>query len=217
VLAAASLAVNLSRSSILGGAVAAALIVGALSRLRLPTRNRVVVLALLGAVLVLPLISGSAVAVRIQGAFNGTDNSTGQHTSRSAEGFQLLLHHPLGSGIGSNFVTATREATGTSTLSENGYLQIGNELGLLAMVLFIGFTIATQSELWRAAGREGTAGTAMAAWAAGWGLAVNSLLLQVWVSIPTALAFWAIAGVASVSSGAVGPKAAQRAQLHTSS
>jgi hypothetical protein len=82
---------------------------------------------------------------------------------------------------------------GTLT-SEDAYLQVGNEIGIIAMVLFMLLLLSLAGHLRRAPPNDVVAPNAL--FAATCGLIVGGLFLHVWLDYPTALTLWGIAGVA---------------------
>ena len=194
-LLAAALLATLTRSAILGGLLVAAVTVrmGAV-RLR-PGRIQVVLGIALVAVLVAPLAGSSTVVQRATSAFSG-DQSAAGHRSASLEALSSIVHEPLGRGLGTNPVTGQRFHVARQLDSENAYLQVGTELGLLAMLVFVGMFVSLLLALRRRARAEDGIGIASPMLAAGVGLGLVGFFLHVWLDLATALVFWSLAGVA---------------------
>ena len=195
-LVALGIAVTLTRSALIAAAVTAyaSLRYGVL-RSR-PGRLRLGLVLLVAAVLTLPVAGTTAAGQRLAGTFSG-DASTTDHVESLRAGMQGLVDAPLGRGLGTAPGIGDRfDVTGRLT-SENAYLQVGTEVGVVAMVLFAVLLGALVLALRRRALAGGPgAGTASALAAAGLGLAVGGMFLHVWLDFTTAVTFWALAGAA---------------------
>src|SRR5207302_10029202 len=78
-------------------------------------------------------------------------------------------------------------------IPENNYLEVGAELGILPMLIFVGLTVALIVKLRRAA-RQRSDPLITAAWTAGVGLAVSAWFLQTWSDFAVAWTYWGVAG-----------------------
>ena len=207
-----TLVLTLTRSSILGGVVASLLVITAAVRFRAPRRVKFVALAIAGSLLLLPVIGATGLTDRVAGVINGRDESTRLHQVRTSNAVSQLLDVPFGSGLGTNPVTLGQTGGAATAPSENAYLQVGNELGVISFALFVFLVLSLQTDLLRVARSEEHPGLATAVWAAGWGLAVNAMFLHVWLSLPVALTFWGLAGVtSSLITAPSGAEAVERA------
>jgi hypothetical protein len=155
------------------------------------SRARVALLVIGGIVLLAPLQVGT----RITGADGGAESSRA-HVEELASGLVHLIEEPQGSGLGTSPGVGTRFGLEQTLTSDNAYLQVGNELGLPMMVLFIALLIAIIRALHRAEPDEDRGELAAALRAAGIGLCLVGMLHHVWLSIPVAWLFFAAAGVA---------------------
>lgn len=63
-------------------------------------------------------------------------------------GSTYVLKHPLGGGVGSSGPASTRNQKAPSRLSENYYLQIGEEVGWLGLGLFVAIQVLLALQLW---------------------------------------------------------------------
>lgn len=102
-----------------------------------------------------------------------------------------IMHHPLGSGIG----TAGPQSVynnGNVRLAENYYLQIGQELGLVGMVLFIVIICLIGQQLW--IGRKDPLTIALLVSLVG--LSATNLFLHAWADDTLAYVWWGLAGIA---------------------
>ncbi|GAC1570375.1 MAG: hypothetical protein NVS3B23_01990 [Candidatus Saccharimonadales bacterium] len=64
-------------------------------------------------------------------------SSNAQRTSALESGIQDIARHPFGTGIGSAGPASLRNTKGTPRISENFFLQIGQEAGLIGILVFI--------------------------------------------------------------------------------
>lgn len=161
-----------------------------------PGRLRLGLVLLVALVLVLPVAGTTAAGQRLAGTFSG-DASTTDHLESLEAGVDGLVASPLGRGLGTAPGVGDRfDVTGRLT-AENAYLQVGTELGVVAMLLFAALLGVAVVRLRRAAlGGGPGAGTASGLAAAGLGLAVGGMFLHVWLDFTTAVTFWALAGAA---------------------
>ena len=194
---AVTILLTLTRSAILGALLAAALGVVLGARRVAPGRVRLAVLLLAGGVLITPLVLRTSLLDRLVGAFTGADSSAAEHRASSFAALNAVVAQPFGRGLGANPVTGGRFDVDTRITAENAYLQVGAEVGLLAMALFVCMLLLLLARLRdRALCSHATSDLAGALWLAGWGLAVGGFFLHVWLSLPTALTFWGLAGAA---------------------
>ena len=151
-----------------------------------------VVLALI-AVLAIPAALTTGALRRIEAAERSGDTSTAGHLSGLRSGLDTLSKHLLGQGLGTGAGTGQRFNVTHDVIPENNYLEVGDELGLIAMLLFVALTLALLGTLRRSARRHRTPLSA-SAWAACAGLAVAAYFLQPWGDFAVAWTFWGAAG-----------------------
>jgi hypothetical protein len=193
----AGLAVSYSRSAWLG-AVAALLVVvmAATSRLRVTRR---MVYGFAGVLVALLLMAAASVAipqVRLAvfhsspGDSSLVEGSTDAHWRATSAGVWRVIADPLGCGPGcagpaSYYGPAPR-------ISENYYVQIAEELGVIGLVVWLWMfgAIAVRLYLLRAYA------PARIMVASGAGLAIIGVLLHVWADQPLAIVWWGLAAVA---------------------
>lgn len=194
-----TLVLSETRSAILSGGVAILLSVWLGFRRRSTSRFRTTVLLVAAAVLIVPLTAHSTVRQRFDSLIgNSHDTDNQNHISASRAGLNEVLHHPEGRGLGANPATGLRNQTTNVVVTENSYLQVGTELGAVAMLLFIGMYIALLARLRRIARRDDESGRlAAACWLAGSGLFVGGFFLQIWPAFAVSLTFWGLAGIAT--------------------
>lgn len=116
------------------------------------------------------------------------EGSTEKHWQATAAGIQNMLAHPLGSGVGT---AGPASFYGAPNISENYFVQIGQEVGLVGLALFAAICVAVAIRLWHRR-REHLAMALLASFA---GLAVINLFLHGWSDDPTAMTWWGIAGL----------------------
>lgn len=112
------------------------------------------------------------------------------HVSSLAEGFDQLVHQPIGAGIGS---TGSASILSDKTdIIENQYLFIAHEVGWLGLGLFVFIFAAIMTRLWKLRSNW----LALGVLASGVSLALIGLLLPVWVDDTVAIIWWGLAAIA---------------------
>lgn len=92
---------------------------------------------------------------REKGGLPGSEISLGEpsirsHLSELRRGIDTVVHHPQGYGLGN--AGAIAERTGTDSLAgESNYTELGVELGVLGLLLFVAWNLALLAGLLRAA------------------------------------------------------------------
>ena len=188
------------RSAVLGGIII--VLIAFSSRAGQPSgqRTRLALIVLAGLLLLAPVAATSGFATRTAKGF-GTGGQSSDETERSnsdhIKGFQrgiaAISDHPMGADLGSAPGIGDRFNT-VRIVTENAYLQVGVEAGVIALAMFVAIVIGLLRAL-RRAGRAPPA-LARACYAAGVALAVGALFLHVWNGFATSLTFWALAGIA---------------------
>jgi hypothetical protein len=117
------------------------------------------------------------------------EGSNDKHWEATAQGIGDVVRHPLGSGPGSAGPASFYNATGTN-LSEDYYVQIAQEVGLLGLGLFVAICILVVRNIVR---RPGLLPAMLIASFAG--ISLINLFLHGWADDPTALTWWALAGL----------------------
>jgi len=155
------------------------------------TQLAIVVAAL--AIVAIPAALATGLTKRVT-ASNNADNAG--HVSAFWDGVHTIEHHPLGSGLGTSAGVGQQfDQSSALVIPENNYLQVGIELGVVPMLVFIALTIALVLNL-RTAARRRPHAAITAAWAAAAGLAVAAWFLQVWIDFAVAWTIWGMAGAA---------------------
>lgn len=169
-------------------------------------------LAMLLAGLSLSLVTGLAERT-IAGLRLEEDSAVG-HVEAIQFGLRSILHLPAGHGLGVRPSSASSEFAGVAV--ENAYLQVGVELGIIAMVMFIVLLVAIAVVAARRS-RAGSDHAAFVAACAGVGLLFGGMFLHVWNNFQTAWTFWAVAGLALSWRELPAPEAPPSLGLHTGS
>jgi hypothetical protein len=115
----------------------------------LASRMRIVAIAALAAVALIPSLASS----RLGGAEESAASSEG-HLNEIQFGLEVLKTHPLGLGLGTAPAVAVRAEGTPLVISDNSLLQVGNELGVAMMIFFIVIVGAVVVRLGQAA-RDG--------------------------------------------------------------
>jgi Kef-type K+ transport system membrane component KefB len=153
-------------------------------------RTQLALLLAIALVLGAPLVGQSVLGARTAGVVNGGDSSAPEHLSGLGEGLVTLQRHPLGAGLGTGPGEQGRFGVDGVT-SENAYIEIGNQLGIAMMVLYVAVLLSAIRALGRRRDDE------LGAWlfVGGIGLALGGLFLHVW-NFELALTFWTGVGLA---------------------
>lgn len=115
--------------------------------------------------------------------------SDSERTDAQEEGIQMFLSHPLGSGLGASGPASFTE--NEPVITENYYLQLAIEIGLLGLLLFIGICVALGLYLWQSRGMP----ESRALLGALVGISIINLVLHGWADSSTTLIYWIFAGI----------------------
>ncbi len=118
------------------------------------------------------------------------EGSDAKHWEAAAQGIADVVRHPWGSGPGSAG-PASFYNTGPPNLSENYYVQVAQEAGLIGLGLFAAILLCTALRIVRRMADP----LAIALLASFAGMAVVNIFLHGWADDPTALTWWALAGL----------------------
>lgn len=119
-------------------------------------------------------------------------SSNDERTGALKRGVLDIWHQPLGGGVGSAGPASGRNDKGGVRIAENYFLQIGQEVGILGMLLFIAINILIALELWRRRGNM-LASILLASLV---GLTLVNMLLHAWTDDVLAYTWWGLAGIA---------------------
>jgi hypothetical protein len=189
----AALLLTQTRSAILGALIVAFLAFQPAAGRGRHWRTRVAILLAALAVVAVPAIAGSGLSDRIGSATSHSDQSTAGHLNGFSEGVDTVGRHPLGLGLGTGAGTGQRFAVHGDVIAENNYLEIGDELGIVPMLVFVALTLAVLLSL-RRLSRGDPDPLTTAVWAGGVGLAFAAWFLQTWGDFAVAWTFWGLAG-----------------------
>lgn len=193
-LTGAGVLLTFTRSAVLGAATLLMATLPSLPARRSTRRQRAAIGAISAMAAGLWAASSLGLIARFTAGIQGTDPSAEGHISRSLRGLRIVLARPLGLGLGTGPTTG-RGGEASPILSENAYLQVGIEMGVVTMVVFIlllGTIVVTGFRAARTADGSLLAGAVATA---GLGLAVGGFFLHVWTNLPTAWTFFALAGL----------------------
>lgn len=141
-----------TRSALLGAAIVIATVMRR-SRGRSPHARSRFWLVLVGVVVAAaPFAIGANLFDRF-----GDNESNVAHEEGFFEGVQSVGDDPLGHGLGTSAGVGQRFGTVRSSLAENYYLQIGNEMGVIGIVGIVAVVVATNRALRRARDETGDA------------------------------------------------------------
>jgi hypothetical protein len=182
-----------TRSAIVGAAVIVAVIVFGTSDhqvLSRAARERIALLVVAGVLVALPVAASGGLLDRFQGAATGEDQAQEQHRDSIGRGFGEVLTHPLGNGLGTTAGTGQRFGNAV-VVADNSYLQIGNEIGAVPMVLFVVLVVLMARELHRLGTSE-----AIGIRAALLGTVVGAFFLPAWMELAVSWTAFAVVGTA---------------------
>ncbi len=191
---AAGLLVTVTRT-----AIAAVPVMIAVSLLAGRRPGRVAVWGLTGAALLYPLVDSIGLAHQLSSALDTSSVSTSGHLGALQQDLAAVLHAPFGTGLGTGGTQGQRFAVSGAITAESWYFQVGIEVGILGMVLFVLVLGQALAALWRRASAPDS--HALAALCALSGLAAGGLFLHSFGDIQTSYPAWALAGLATAASG----------------
>jgi hypothetical protein len=116
--------------------------------------------------------------------------STTLHAQQIKKGLHGIVDRPLGHGPGTAGLVSTKNADG-GLLPENYYIQIGYELGIVGLLLFVWLNIYIYKYLLQS--DHPLAAMLLASF---WAYLLINMLLQIWSNEAVAMEWWLLAGVA---------------------
>jgi hypothetical protein len=131
-------------------------------------------------------------------------DSNDYHLLYVREGLEGIADRPLGHGPGTAGIVSIQNPNG-GQLTENYYIQIGYEVGILGLALFAAINIWLYVRLWRYGGSLGKV-----LCAGFWAYVLMNMLLHMWSNEAVAAQWWLLAGVALIG---VGPRATADADV----
>lgn len=192
---------SFSRSAWLGAALCTVFIVAVSMSSAWWQRFRVPAFIVLG---ILIIAAGGAFAglrhnTRVQNALFHTQEhsavastSDAGHASALRAGLHDVLHDPLGKGPGTAGPASYYNTKAPARIAENYYLQLGQETGLVGLILFVAIVLGIAYILWtrRAAPLSLTLLAALV------GISFVNLLSHAWTDDTLAYLWWGLAGIA---------------------
>lgn len=117
------------------------------------------------------------------------DNSTELHFILARQGLEAIIQQPWGYGPGTAGLASIQ--SDEPQLTENYYIQIGYEVGVLGLGVFIALNVMVYIYLWQ---RRNT--LAIILLSSFWGYVVTNMLLHSWSNEAVAAQWWLLAGAA---------------------
>lgn len=151
------------------------------------------------------VVAGGAVGVlvgvlgvggQLTSGFDSGNDRTAGHITAVGEGLGRLVARPLGSGLGTSSATANRFGVEDGlTSSENFFLRVGAQIGLLGALLMLGVVVLVARALWRRARDDDRDAAPVASVAALAGVAIGALVLDTLSELATAWWVFLLAGL----------------------
>ncbi|HVW23051.1 MAG TPA: O-antigen ligase family protein [Candidatus Saccharimonadales bacterium] len=199
---------SFSRSAWIGVAFSIALIVWL--NVRSPKLRQKLILAALALVVIL---AGAGYGLRnhptaqnliqhTQSHSAAKQSSNAGHVAALKNNLPDLWQEPLGRGPGTAGPASIYNGSHPSRIAENYFVQIGQEVGLIGLVLFLLINVGVGYLLWCRRADP----LAMALFASLIGLSFINLLSHAWTDDTLAYVWWGLAGIAMVSTEPIGPK-----------
>lgn len=116
-------------------------------------------------------------------------DSDNQHADSLNNALNHIIHHPLGSGVGTANLASTYGDQ--PNIVENYYLQVAIELGIVGCLLFIALQVLVAVRLWQLK-KDAIAAALFASFV---GLFVVNLLLPAWGDETLSMLWWGLAGI----------------------
>lgn len=128
--------------------------------------------------------------VHSTGAPKAAYDSNGFHILFIENGLRGIAHNPLGHGPGTAGLASIQNPKG-SFLTENYYVQIGYEVGVAGLALFVLANVL----MYRALLRQAKSALVVALLASFWGYVLANMLLHMWSGEAVACQWWLLAGL----------------------
>jgi hypothetical protein len=190
-----TLAMTLSRSAIASAGAAIAL-----AALAARSFGRLALLGTLGVVVGMLIILSSFIKITtVQAMFNFGDASAVKHVVALEKSVSLIADYPLGRGLGTAGNIGQQQQGSEGITNESWYLQIGTEMGVLGMVVYLALVFLVMivalrqffkvHDYWLRTITLTVATTACA-------MLVLGNFLHAWENTPLSIVFWLFAGIA---------------------
>lgn len=206
------LLLTFSRSALIG-LVVAALVYGGLQfkdKLNPAQLKRLIIAT--GAALVI-IIAGFVAARNtyfVKNAVFHADQSTVQKDPNqlrvqfTKDSINRIIHHPIGNGPGTAGLASIKNKIQGTELTEDYYLQIGSEVGVVGLALFVAIIAAVAFRLYFVS-QDKYAAALLAALA---GLVVTNLLVHIWSNEAVAYTWWGLAAIFGYNSKTINTRRA---------
>ncbi len=119
-------------------------------------------------------------------------DSNDHHIQLIQRGVEGVIEQPLGYGPGTAGLASIRDPAG-GQLTENYYVQIAYEVGIIGLLVFLAVTVLVYRQLWLR--RDFIATVLIASF---WGYVLINMLLHTWSNEAVAAQWWLLAGAALV-------------------
>ena len=192
------LIISFSRSAWIGVLISLAVVLGITLKTH---RARQMALASAGALLVLLLISLAVLSRNdtFENIFFHTQaessielDSNESRATALKSGLHDVIYHPLGTGTGTAGPASTHNGACPARISENYFLQIGQEIGWIGLGLFVLINIAVGYLLWLRRSDP----LALSLFASLVGITAINMLSHAWADDTLAYIWWGLAGIA---------------------
>ena len=191
----ATMVMTLSRSAIASsaGAIAVAAVAARAT-------GRFIVLGTIGAALVgLILLTGYIKITTVAAMVNFDDASSAKHGDQISKSIQIVINNPLGQGLATAGNIGQQLNAAQSITNESWYLQIGTEMGIFGMAVYLALValamVLPLREFFRVRDRWLKVLTLSVATSAG-AMLVLGQVLHSWENTPLSMIFWLFAGIA---------------------
>lgn len=132
-----------------------------------------------------------SVVTHSTGAPQAEHDSNGFHWVLAKRGFESVVRYPFGHGPGTAGLASIQNPSNTF-LTENYYIQIAYEVGVLGLLVFIAISVI----VYRALLQHQHAVLAVALLASFWGYVCMNILFHTWSNEAVAAQWWLLAGLA---------------------
>ena len=130
---------------------------------------------------------------QVSSGVDANDPRTSAHIEALVDTSARVLASPFGSGLGTSSGTAIRfDVSGRLENSENFYLLVGVEVGLIGMLLYLWFMLSVFRRLWTPRGGPVDLGS-LGAWAA---LAIGAMVLDTLANVAATWPLFLLVGLA---------------------
>ena len=116
------------------------------------------------------------------------------------ESVEEIVEQPLGHGPGTAGLASIKNESQGVRLTENYYLQIAQESGMVGLVLFLAIVGLVGWQLFHLASRSPGSTLALALFASLVGLSITNLFVHIWSNEAVAYTWWGLAGLSIMKS-----------------